>query len=251
MRTKNLYFKYPRSEEYALRSVNLDFSEKKITGVMGENGSGKTTLLTLLARLLKPKKGEIEFEDQEIGFSPEDPELGFFARDVESEIGFYPKNRGLDQEKMTKMVLERLDISHLKERLPYILSSGQQRLVSLASVLSGDPDVIILDEPTHSLHKRGEKKIGKILKKINKTIIFSTHSSEFALNYADELVVMHEGRVLDKGKTQKILEDRDLLKKAGIRMPEIIKWAKKRSLQTIPRDMDEALKIAKERGGSG
>ncbi|MBS3781588.1 MAG: ABC transporter ATP-binding protein [Candidatus Thermoplasmatota archaeon] len=248
MKTKDLYFKYPRSERYAIESVNLDFKDKKITGVMGENGSGKTTLLRLLARFIEPTEGKIEFGDQEIGFSPEDPELGFFEKDVESEIGFYPKNRGLDQEKMTKKVLEQLDISHLKEKLPFILSSGQQRLVSLASVLSGDPDVIILDEPTHSLHKKGEEKIGEVLKKINKTIIFSTHSSEFALDYADEIIVMHEGKVLAEGKPRKILKDKDLLEKAGIRMPEIIRWAKERSLQTIPKDMNEALKIAKERG---
>ncbi|MFW5952803.1 MAG: energy-coupling factor ABC transporter ATP-binding protein [Candidatus Natronoplasma sp.] len=248
MRTKNLYFKYPRSQEYALESIYLNFEDRKITGVMGENGSGKTTLLRLLAGLLEPTEGKIEFGDQEIGFSPEDPELGFFEKDVESEIGFYPKNRGLDQEKMTSMVLKNLDISHLKGKLPYILSSGQQRLVSLASVLSGDPDVIILDEPTHSLHKKGEEKIGEILKRINKTIIFSTHSSEFALYYADELVVMHEGRVLAEGKPKNILKDRDLLEKAGIRIPGIIRWAMGKSLQKIPKDLDEALKITKERG---
>ncbi len=248
MRTRDLYFKYPKSDRHAVRALNLDIKDGKITALMGENGSGKTTLLRLFAGLLEPTRGRIELDGKEIGFSPEDPELGFFARTVEKEVEFYPKNRGLDHEKMAEKSLKKLRISHLKDKLPFILSSGQQRLVSIASVVAGDPDVVLLDEPTHSLHRKGENKIGNVLKEVNRTIVFSTHSSEFTLNYADELVMMHEGRVLSKGKPEQLLGNEELLQEAGIRMPGIIRWAKERNLQNIPRDLDQALEIARDRG---
>ncbi len=251
MRTRDLYFKYPDTDRYALKSVDLDFEERKLTVLMGENGSGKTTLLRLLAGLLEPTRGEVESYGKEVGFSPEDPELGFFARSVKKEVEFYPKNRGLKHEKMAESALEGLGISHLKDRLPYILSSGQQRLVSLASVLSGNPDIMVLDEPTHSLHRRAEQNIGELLRGINKTMVVSTHSSDFALNYADRLVVMHSSKVLARGSPFELLQDEEILEKAGIRMPGILRWSKERSLEEIPEDMDEALKIARERGEIG
>ncbi len=251
IKTKDLYFKYPSSQEYALRSVDLSFEDNKIIALMGENGSGKTTLLRLLAGLLKPTKGRIKCENQEVGFSPEDPELGFFAKDVLTEVEFYPKNLGLDYEKKAKETLRNLGIYHLRDRLPHLLSSGEQRLVSIASVLSGDPDVLILDEPTHSMHRKGEEIIGKVLKNIDKTIIFSTHSSEFAFEFADEMVVMHQGKVLVEGEVKDILSNESITTKAGIRTPGIVRWTKERDLEEIPGSMEEAYRIAKERGEIG
>ncbi|MFW6196145.1 MAG: energy-coupling factor ABC transporter ATP-binding protein [Thermoplasmatota archaeon] len=248
---KNLFFKYLGSDKYALKKINLDFKKDKITALMGENGSGKTTLLRLLAGFLKPTKGTVQKDEQEIGFSPEDPELGFFAEDVRSEVEFYPKNLDLDYKNKTKQTLLRMGITHLKKELPNNLSSGEQRLVSLASVLSGDPDVLILDEPTHSMHRKGEERIGSVLRNIDETIIFSTHSSEFALKYADELVVMHEGSVLAEGKPKNILTKEHLLNKAGIRLPGIVQWAKEKNLKTIPDSMEEAYSIAEKRGELG
>ncbi|MFW6375646.1 MAG: energy-coupling factor ABC transporter ATP-binding protein [Thermoplasmatota archaeon] len=247
----DLHHKYPGSEKYSLESINLEIKENKITALMGENGSGKTTLLRLIAGLLEPTKGKIKSDHDEIGFSPEDPELGFFAEDVKTEVEFYPKNLGLDHEQKAKRALTNLGIQDLKDRLPHLLSSGEQRLVSIASVLSGDPDLLILDEPTHSMHKRGEETIGKVLKRIDKTIIFSTHSSEFTLLYADEIIVIHEGKILAKGKTEEVLQREPILEKAGIRVPGLVQWAKEKDLREIPGSMEEAYNLANERGELG
>lgn len=251
IKIKDIYHKYPESEKYALESINLEIEDKKITAIMGENGSGKTTLLRTIAGLLEPTKGSIQLNHDEIGFSPEDPELGFFAEDVKTEVEFYPKNLGLDHEQKAKRALNILGIQDLKDRLPNLLSSGEQRLVSIASVLSGDPDVLILDEPTHSMHRRGEETIGKVLKNVDKTIVFSTHSSDFALQYADEIIVIHKGRVLAEGRTEEILKDDSILEKAGIRVPGVVQWGKERGLEKIPVSIEEAYNIAKERGELG
>ncbi len=251
IKIKDLYHKYPESKKYALESINVEIKDNKITAIMGENGSGKTTLLRAIAGLIEPTKGTIVSDYDEIGFSPEDPELGFFADDVKTEVEFYPKNLGLDHERRAKKVLNILGIQNLEDRLPNLLSSGEQRLVSIASVLSGDPDVLILDEPTHSMHRSGEKTIGRVLKNVDKTIVFSTHSSEFALQYADEIIVIHKGRVLAEGGTEDILKDDSILEKAEIRVPGVVQWGKERGLEKIPISIEEAYNIAKERGELG
>ena len=251
IKIKNLDHRYSDSENFALKSINVEIKDNKITAIMGENGSGKTTLLRAIAGLIEPTKGTIKIDHDEIGFSPEDPELGFFAEDVKTEVEFYPKNLGLDHEKEAERVLTILGIQNLRDRLPHLLSSGEQRLVSIASVLSGDPDILILDEPTHSMHRKGEETIGEVLKDIDKSIVFSTHSSEFALQYADEIIVMHNGEVIAQGKTEDVLQRESILEKAGIRVPGLVQWAKERDLGKIPGSMEEAYNMAKERGELG
>lgn len=249
IRIDGVDFTYPNSEIESLRDLDLSIEEGKNYAVMGKNGSGKTTLLKLLAGLQEPDSGNImiggKSKEVEVGFSPEDPELGFFEKTVKEEVEFYPKNLGLDHEKIALETLERIGISHLSERSPPILSSGQQRLVSIASVLTGQPEVLLLDEPTHSLHRHGEKKIGEIIDKIDKTIVFSTHSSDFAFEYADEVIVMFKGTVLEKGEVHKILSDEGVLEKAGIRPPGPVKWARENSID-IPSSVKDAVKMYRE-----
>ncbi len=246
----DLDFRYPGTDDLCLHHVDLSIEEGKNYAVMGRNGSGKTTLLKLLAGLYEPLSGKIAFskdqQELEIGFSPEDPELGFFEKTVKEEVEFYPKNLGLGHERIASEILEKTDITHLKERLPTLLSCGQQRLVSIASVLSGEPDILLMDEPTHSLHKKGEQMVGALLEKIEETIIFSTHSSDFALEFADLVIVMDRGTILEAGDSKEILSNDKILDKAGIRTPGPVRWAKKNSIDRIPSNPEEALKLLKE-----
>ena len=246
---EDVNFTYEESDTKSIKDVDLSIREGKKYAIIGRNGSGKTTLLKILADLLEPDSGRIMFPESEkrpvIGFSPEDPELGFFERTVKEEVEFYPKNLGLDHEKIAEETLEKVGISHLKNRSPYLLSSGQQRLVSIASVLSGLPDILVLDEPTHSLHRKGERMVGKVLNKLERTITFSTHSSDFAFEFADEVIVLHEGRILRVGKPREVLSEIKTLEKAGIRTPGIVNWTRKNSLE-IPSSFEEAFKLKRE-----
>ncbi len=247
---RGLNFSYPDSSSRSIRDLDLSIEEGKNHAIMGKNGSGKTTLLKLIAGIHPPDSGSIEFIDgsgeTEIGFSPEDPELGFFSKTVREEVEFYPKNLGKDHETIADKTLKTVGIAHLSEKLPTVLSSGQQRLVSIASVLSGQPEIIIMDEPTHSLHSHGEKMIGRILDKIDKTILFSTHSSDFAFEYADKAVLMSEGTVQKVGDVRDVLSDRELLKKFGIRIPGLVDWAFENQIEPIPESMEEASKLSEE-----
>lgn len=246
----SLCFSYPDSDVKAIRDLDLSLESDKIYAVMGKNGSGKTTLLKLIVGLLKPDSGDISFEGfgrgVEIGYSPEDPELGFFEGTVKEEVEFYPENLGLDHERIAEDTLKKMGISHLNEKVPTILSSGQQRLVSIASVLSGNPELLILDEPTHSLHRKGEEMIGEIFDKLDMTILFSTHSSDFALEFADQAIVMDNGKLLDKGHVERVLTDEEILEKAGIRTPGPVRWARENSLKSVPSNVKEAICLMRE-----
>jgi len=251
MKLEDVDFTYEESETKSINDVDLYINEGKKYAIIGRNGSGKTTLLKIMAGLLEPGSGRILFPESnqkpEIGFSPEDPELGFFERTVKEEVTFYPKNLGLDHEKIVEETLKMVGISHLKKKSPYLLSSGQQRLVSIASVLSGLPEILVLDEPTHSLHRKGERMVGKVLNKLERTIIFSTHSSDFAFEFADEVIVLHEGHILKVGKSREVLSEIETLKKAGIRIPGIVEWARKNSIE-VPSSLEEAVEMIKEVG---
>jgi len=251
MKLKDIHFSYEKNGTKTIEGVDLSIEEGKKYAFVGRNGSGKTTLLKIIAGLLEPDSGRIVFpkseQKTEIGFSPEDPELGFFERTVEEEVAFYPKNLGLDHEKISEETLKKVGISHLKERSPSLLSAGQQRLVSIASVLSGLPEILVLDEPTHSLHRKGEKMVEEVLNKLERTILFSTHSSDFAFKFADEVFVLHKGSILRAGEPREVLSDVKILKKAGIRTPDIVRWARKNSLE-IPSRLEEAIELIKEVG---
>lgn len=250
---ENLYFKYSREEDYSIRGIDLKIEKGVKIALMGENGSGKTTLLKLISGILTPSEGTIKIGGKEpkpgkiCGFSPEDPEESFFAKNVREEIEFFPKNLGLDYKERTDKVLKKMEIKHLEERKPYLLSAGEQRMVSLASIFSGGPEIIVLDEPTHSLHSEGEKEIGKIIRSIDKTIIFSTHSSSFAYEYADETILLKKGKVIKKGKAKNILSDKESLEEVGVKLPGIVKWAEKNSVEKLPVSQEEAVEWLKRK----
>ncbi|MEF8836089.1 MAG: ABC transporter ATP-binding protein [Candidatus Thermoplasmatota archaeon] len=247
VRLEDIHFSYEESATETIKGINLTIEEGKNYAFIGRNGSGKTTLLKLISGLLEPDSGRIIFQEKEpeVGFSPEDPELGFFEKTVKEEVGFYPKNLGLDHKKIARETLKKVGITHLKKRSPYLLSSGEQRLVSIASVLSGLPEILVLDEPTHSLHRKGEKMVRNVLKELEKTILFSTHSSDFALEVADEVIVLQKGEILDVGKAREVLSDVEKLEEAGIRAPGLVRWARDNSRE-VPSSLDEAVGLVKE-----
>lgn len=233
-----------------LKDITLEVEKGKKLAIMGMNGSGKTTLLKIMAGLLKPTKGQIAIGDGKIkgptiGFSHEDPEECFFARSVRDEIEFFPKNVGLDFKERTDQILKNLQLEDLENKPPYILSSGQQRKVSLASVISGNPSILIFDEPSHSLDEHSEKEIGHLLNRLKKTVIFTTHSSDFAYQFADNIIILKDGNIIKKGNARNILSDMETIEESGISPPGIVEWAYKRNLDRIPSDIEEALQIVK------
>lgn len=246
---RDLSYAYPDSEATVLEDVAVEVASGDAHAVMGANGAGKTTLLKLVAGLREPDGGRVAFSDPDavVGFAPADPQAGFFAPTVAAEVAFFPRNRGLDVDARVEDALAAMDAADLRDRSPHSLSGGEQRRVSVASVLAGDPAVLALDEPTSGLHSHGERALGTLLSSLERTVLFSTHASDFVYEYADAVTVLDGGRVVETGPPRDVLADPEHLADVGIRPPGVVEWAARHSLPEPPASITEAARGVSDR----
>ena len=231
----------------ALKNINLNIPEGKVTAVIGETGSGKTTLVQHLNALLLPSEGELEVLGKnivakekpknlkalrkQVGLVFQFPEYQLFEETIEKDIIFGPMNFGVNEDeakliacKVLKTV--GLDESYL-DKSPFDLSGGQKRRVAIAGILAMDPDILILDEPTAGLDPQGTNEMMSLFKKINdsgKTIILVTHDMNHVLQYCDEVVVMNHGKVEKHDTVTNIFKDSGYLNNLGIDLPIITEF---------------------------
>lgn len=229
-----------RDGRAALDGVSLAVEAGAVVAVMGPNGAGKTTLLKTVAGLLEPEAGDVEVEGT-VGFAPEEPAAGLFAESVAEEIAFFPRNRDLDVEERRESAMAALDVGHLADRDPYTLSVGQQRRVSIAAVVAGDPDVLVLDEPTRGLDADGEGALAELVGTLDRTVLLATHAADFAYAAADRVAVLAAGELRRVGEARSILGDVPFLESVGIRPPGNVLWAREQGIDPPPADLAEAL----------
>ena len=225
-----------------LRGVSLSVADDETLAVMGPNGAGKTTLLRLLAGLAEPDAGTVSIDgDGPVGFAPEDPAAALFASTVEREVAFFPENRGIDPGPPTERALRAMGIEDLRGRAPSSLSVGEQRRVSIAAVLSGEPVGLALDEPTGGLDRTGERELAAHLRGLDAATVVCTHEPDFALDVADRVAVLVDGELASIGRAAEVLGDEAGLAGAGVRPPGRLAWARANGFEAAPADVSEAL----------
>ena len=231
----------------ALKGVSVDFTEGKITAIIGSTGSGKTTLVQHLNALLLPTNGEVEILDrviranskpkelkllrQKVGLVFQFPEYQLFEETIIKDVCFGPLNFGVDQKTAiikSKAMLRLVGIdSSYDERSPLELSGGQKRKVAIAGILAIDPQLLVLDEPVAGLDPQASKSMMNLFVELNKryhkTILIVTHNMEHVLTYCDEVVVVDAGKVIKHVSTKVFFEDDRLLTELHITPPAIIK----------------------------
>jgi cobalt/nickel transport system ATP-binding protein len=227
----------------ALDEVNLSIRQGEQIAVLGANGSGKSTLLKLLNGLIFPTSGMIkafgqilaeetldggneefaQYFRKKIGFLFQDPDVQLFCPTVFDEIAFGPLQLDIPTEEVSKRVedvMEMLEIEDLKDRAPYTLSGGEKKKVAIASILSVNPDILLLDEPTSELDPRTQRWLVELLLELRnagKTIIIATHDLDVVKEIANRIVVLDEGhKIAADGEAERILEDRDLLMEVNL-----------------------------------
>ena len=243
-------------------SLNLTINKGERVALIGNNGAGKSTLLKLLTGLIKPDSGEIELDGKDIirlkpeqisdtiSYVYQNPENMFIDDSIKRDIAFSMKARNIKGHKeRTEALLRQFDLVELAERDGRLLSGGQMRRASLAIGVALNPQIMLLDEPTANLDIATRKSITKTLDDLKdslETTIIATHDMQLVAEWANRIVVLHEGKVIGNGTREEIFHDETLLQLAGIDPPEIFKLAKSMnsdaSIYTVDQFVDQLQK---------
>ena len=237
---RNLHFSYPDGHE-ALRDISFTIYHGESVGIIGANGAGKSTILMLLMGILFPDSGEVLVGDvhltkktlpmirQRLGLVFQNPDDQLFMTNVYDDVAFGPRNYKLDEEDVNDRVMKALElvgISELKDRAPFKLSGGEKRAASIASVLSMEPDVLIMDEPTSALDPKARRRVIELLNSFKHTKIITSHDLDLVLETCKRVIVVENGKISADGASNEILTDRNLLDSCGLELPL--------SIQTCP-----------------
>lgn len=202
-------FAYP-GRPPILTHLNLALGEGERIALTGPNGVGKSTLLHLMVGLVKPQAGTVvafgaprrqekDFHEvrQRAGLVFQDPDDQLFCPTVAEDIAFGPLNLGKSREEVVDLVdrtLDRLDLTHLRDRVTHKLSGGEKRLVSLATVLAMEPSVLLLDEPSNALDEATQARLVDILNALPQALVVISHDAHFRRK-----VTSHQYRMFDGG----------------------------------------------------
>lgn len=233
LRIKNLSFSYEKRQK-VLDGVNLVAQEGESIGIIGANGIGKSTLMKLLVGLYLDYEGELEVAGhpvtrknlnhirEHIGYVFQDSDSQLFLSTVEEDVAFGPRNYGLSDEEVDRRVkeaLEKVHIPHLAKKHNYKLSGGEKKLAAIATILSMEPDIIIMDEPSIALDPRNRRYLIGILNEIKALKIVTSHDLDFVLDTCNRVVLLDEGRIIADGEAGTILQDKKLLEDHGLELP--------------------------------
>ena len=232
---QNVTFTYPGAVT-ALKNLSVTFARGQRTVVMGRNGSGKTSLFSLLNGLQRPQSGEVFFAGktlnydragllqlrQTVGMVFQDPDHQLFSASLYEDVSFGPMNLGLPEAEVRSRVegaLELLDLTALLERPVHDLSYGQKKRACIAGILAMQPEVIVLDEPFAGLDAIMTHDLIATLNDLGEhgvTLIIATHDVEFARNWADDIIVLREGELLEQGSAEEVLKGNAVQRELGM-----------------------------------
>jgi len=229
---EDLHFAYPDGHA-ALRGVNLTIARGERVGLVGPNGAGKSTLLLHLNGLLSGRgqvrvtgspiaKDNLKRIRAQIGLVFQNPDDQLFSTTVFDDVAYGPIYMGLPTEEVQRRVRNALALVNMEgfeKRVPYHLSEGEKRAISLATVLSMSPDILALDEPTSGLDPRARRRLIQTLNSLPQTLLIATHDMRLVKEILPRTVIMDEGRVVADGPTETIMRDTKLLERHGLEAP--------------------------------
>jgi len=235
---QQLSYSYP-DKTLALKDINFTVKTGECVGLIGPNGAGKSTLFMLLMGFFEPFQGTIQILNQvlnkktkkslrkKVGLVFQNPNDQLFSPTLWEDVAFGPFNLGYDQAEINSRVektLESLGLLHLKNKPPHYLSFGEKKKAALATILSMDPEIILLDEPFSNLDPESCADILQIIqtyRQRNLTIIIATHDVDVLPELVDKCILLDKGEVVAERSAQDLLTDSMLLLKHKMRMPII------------------------------
>lgn len=229
----SLHFSYDDKNE-VLSNINFDAQGPQSIGIIGANGVGKSTLLKLLVGLHTCHHGTITINNlpliknnlkairEKIGYVFQDSNHQLFMPTVFEDVAFGPRNYGYSPEEVHFYVshaLQKVHMESFKDKPIYQLSGGQKKLVSIATILSMNPNIILLDEPSSALDPRNRKYLINILNDMHVLKIIASHDLDLIHDTCDRTLLLSNGTIVADGPTGEILCNEMLLKNNGLELP--------------------------------
>lgn len=242
IKVENLTFSY--GEEEVLKGIDLEFDNRS-TAIIGQNGAGKSTFVKLLKGLLKPTEGNVIIKETNtkdstaaklakfIGMVFQNPNDQIFKNKVIDEIMFGPLNIGLSYQKALENSQKALKLSGLKgleNSNPYDLSLSERKLITIASIVAMDTDIIIFDEPTIAQDYAGKEKIKEIIRYLvseGKLVITIIHDMDFVAEVFERTIVFTSGKVSLDGDTKEVYSQEEILKSAYLEKPHVLQLSER------------------------
>lgn len=230
---ENLSFSYPNGNR-VLTDVSFSVAEGESVGLIGANGVGKSTLLKLFVGLIDGYQGKIYVDGfavekenlasvrKSAGYVFQDSDSQLFLATVYEDVAFGPRNYGYSEEEVERQVTEALRKVHLeelKDRQIYRMSGGQKKLASLATILSMEPQIMLLDEPSIALDPGNRRNLIYILNDIRVAKVIASHDLDMILDTCERTVLLFNGKIVRDGRTEDILRDKQLLEENGLELP--------------------------------
>lgn len=229
----DVHYRYPNGYE-ALRGVSFRVTHGEKVALVGANGAGKSTLLLHTDGLLMPSQGEVVMGGitltrrtlplvrQSVGLVFQDSDNQLFMPTVEEDVAFGPSNMRLEPAEIERRVVDALEAVgalYLRKSSPFQLSGGQKKRVAIATVLSMEPSILVMDEPTSNLDPRARRQIIDLIRRFRHTTLIATHDMEMVLDLCDRTIVMKDGKIVADGSTQHVFGDLALLEDCGLEQP--------------------------------
>jgi energy-coupling factor transport system ATP-binding protein len=251
---ENLNFRYQNSD-FRLKNINLKIDRGEFVFIAGQSGAGKSTLLYCLTGLIPHyiKEGEMKGDvwidnlntkevsltdlSRKIGIILQNPESQIFGMTVEEDLAFALENMGIPRYEIGRRinkVLNLLELRKFRNKAPEILSGGQKKRLIIGSILSLNPEILVLDEPFSNLDPSGIQLVASTLeklKKVGKIIILADRKIEHVIHLVDRVIVLDKGKIIGDLPLRKFSENRNLVKRSGIIIPQVLKLSY--SLQSL------------------
>ena len=229
IRIENLFFCYPDGQQ-ALTDINLSIYRGETVALIGPNGAGKSTLLLHFNGILRSNgmvkvfgrpidDDNLKEVRSKVGLIFQNPDDQLFSATVFDDVAFGPINLGYAKDEVHKSVTRALNwvgMIGYEQRSPHHLSLGEKKRIAIATVLSMNPEILVIDEPTSNLDPRSKWALISLLKELPITKIIASHDIELVQELCQRAIVLDQGRIIADGNCFQILSDVQLLRDHGL-----------------------------------
>lgn len=222
------------SKRKVLENINFQLKKGESVGLVGANGVGKSTILRILVGLNTGFQGDVMVNNiplekknlktirKNIGYVFQDADSQLFMSTVFDDVAFAPRNYGMSEAEVNEKTMEALKVVHieqLKDKQIYKLSEGEKKLASIATILSTEPDVILMDEPSVALDPKNRRNLINILNRLNQAKIIASHDLNMIMDTCERTILLSDGKIIKDGNTKEILLDKELMEESGLELP--------------------------------